>query len=86
MRIKKYQIEPVEIKFHGIMTQISVSIGEYQIGSPDMPTLIVSFYNEAEAKGFEVKAMMLDDAYASWGTDDSLVINYVCNILGLTRV
>ena len=80
MRIKKYEIQPIEVKFHGVMTKISVSIGEYQIGSLDMPTLIVSFYNEAEAKSFEVKATMLDDAYASWGTDDSIVIDYVSGI------
>lgn len=84
MRVKKYKIKLIEIRFHGNIKYFSVAIADYQIGSPDMPTLIISFYDENEVKKFEVKALMLDEDYANWGTNDSVIINYVCNILNLT--
>lgn len=84
MRIKKYSIEPVEVKFHGNMTAISIKITDYEIGSLDIPTLIVSFYDELGSKKFELKTTMLDEPFADWGTDDSVVVDYVCEILNLT--
>lgn len=86
MRVKKYSIEPIEVKFHGFMSAISVAIESYEIGSQDIPPMTISFYDELGSKKFELKTTMLDEPFASWGTDDSVVIDYVCDILGLVRV
>jgi hypothetical protein len=86
MRQKKIEIQPVEIKFLGVAKFISIAVDQYEIGSPDIATLLVRFHSEGGAELHSMKATMLDEAFNAWGTSDEVVIDYVCQILNLTRI
>lgn len=84
MNEKLYEIEVQEIKFLGEIKYMSVGIPDFQVGSLAEPNMKVKFYNTNQAKVYELNVSMPREVYNQWGTDDSVIINYVCDILNLT--
>lgn len=79
--MNKIAIKSVSYGVLGNATQIDITILPFNLGL--IPKVRVGIINDE--KSFESKTLdMPTDVYENWGTDDSTIINWVCEELGLT--
>jgi hypothetical protein len=81
--MNKIEIKSVSYGVLGNATQIDITILPFNLGL--IPKVRVDIVNDE--KSFESKTLdMPEDIYENWGTDDSTIINWVYEELGLTLV
>jgi hypothetical protein len=78
-----YNIEEKDLGLLGIATKLTVLVRSYVLGSEDV-RLSVQLQN-SDGNGLYGKEMAVPaEVVADWGTDDSVIIDWVCTELGLT--
>lgn len=82
--MQKYKIETVSYGVLGNADFITINVRPFFIGE-ETASIVVTLENSE--KSFETKILTLPtDVYEAWGTDDSVIINWVCEELGLTLI
>lgn len=82
--MQKYKIETVSYGVLGNADFITISVRPFFIGE-ETASLVVTLENDE--KSFETKILTIpQEVYNKWGTDDSVIINWVCEALELTLV
>lgn len=78
----KYEIEPIEVKFLGNVKYFSATF-DYKLG--EVPENIdVVLFNQFQAPVHTMKISLPTEVYNEWGTDDSVVVEWVAEALNVT--
>jgi hypothetical protein len=79
-----YNIQTISYGAMGEANKMDITVIPFLLGS-ETTSLSVNIKNDE--KIFESKKLDIpQDIYESWGTDDSIIIEWVCEELGLTLV
>jgi hypothetical protein len=81
----KNEIQPIEIQFLGNIKYFSVKVLDYKVG--EIPEdLEVILYDEFHAPVHTMKVTLTNEVYEQWGTDDSVLVEWVAEAISVTLV
>ncbi len=81
----KNEIQPIQIQFLGNIKYFSVKVLDYKVG--EVPEdLEVILYNEYQAPVHTMKVTLPQEVYDNWGTDDSVLVEWVAEAISVTLI